>query len=391
MKRLAIVTTHPIQYNAPLFKLLAERKNIDIKVFYTWGESVLEKKYDPGFGKVIEWDIPLLDGYEYEFLVNTAKVKGSSHFKGIVNPNAVSVIERYSPDAILIYGWAFNSHLKLLRHFKNKIPVLFRGDSTLLDKTNLFQSLKRKIFLRYIYSFIDFALYTGKNNYRYYKKAGLNDKQLVFAPHAIDNTRFESENPSYKNEAKLIREEMGMMPTSMVFLFAGKLEPKKDVEILLNAFMKYASKTSLHLLIVGNGILENSLKKRYQAFNVHFLDFQNQKKMPAIYEVADIYVLPSKGPGETWGLSVNEAMANGKAIIVSDKCGCAADLIRPGENGFIFKSGDERELSKILETLICDRALVKQMQDCSKMIIQDYTLNHVAEAIEYIINKKILN
>jgi len=391
VKRLAIVTTHPIQYNAPLFKLLAERKNIDIKVFYTWGESVLEKKYDPGFGKVIEWDIPLLEGYEYEFLVNTAKEKGSDHFKGIVNPNAVSAIERYCPDAILIYGWAFSSHLKLLRHFKNKIPVLFRGDSTLLDKMNLFQSLKRKIFLRYIYSFIDFALYAGKNNYRYYKNAGLLDEQLVFAPHAIDNTRFESENSSYRNEAKWIREEMGMEPTSLVFLFAGKLEPKKDVEILLNAFMKYASKTSLHLLIVGNGILEDSLKKKYKAFNIHFLDFQNQKKMPAIYEVADIYVLPSKGPGETWGLSVNEAMANGKAIIVSDKCGCAADLIRPGENGFIFKSGDERELSKILETLIGDRALVKQMQDSSKMIIQDYTLNHVAEAIEYIINKKILN
>lgn len=65
MKRLAIITTHPIQYNAPLFKLLTQRNNITIKVFYTWGKSVLENKYDPGFKKNIEWDIPLLDGYGF--------------------------------------------------------------------------------------------------------------------------------------------------------------------------------------------------------------------------------------------------------------------------------------------------------------------------------------
>ena len=70
MKRLAIVTTHPIQYNAPLFKLIQERGNIQIKVFYTWGKTALKNKFDPGFGKYISWDIPLLDGYEYSFEKN---------------------------------------------------------------------------------------------------------------------------------------------------------------------------------------------------------------------------------------------------------------------------------------------------------------------------------
>ncbi len=89
MKRLAIITTHPIQYNAPLFKLLSKRNNISIKVFYTWGEAVLQKKYDPGFGKTIEWDIPLLEGYEYTFVENTAKKPGSHHFSGIDNPRLI--------------------------------------------------------------------------------------------------------------------------------------------------------------------------------------------------------------------------------------------------------------------------------------------------------------
>src|SRR5690242_286009 len=127
MRRLAIITTHPIQYNAPLFALLHARKVIEIKVFYTWGESVLHKKYDPGFGKVIEWDIPLLEGYPFEFLENVSVEKGSHHFKGIDNPFIISSVEKFNPDAILVYGWAFKSHLEAMRYFKKRIPVLFRG------------------------------------------------------------------------------------------------------------------------------------------------------------------------------------------------------------------------------------------------------------------------
>src|SRR6185312_6093732 len=168
MKRLAIVTTHPIQYNAPLFELLTKRNKIDIKVFYTWGETVLKRKYDPGFGKVIKWDIPLLEGYEYEFLANISSEKDSHHFNGIENPNIIKKINNYHPDAVLVYGWSFKSHLKVLRYYKNKIPVLFRGDSTLLDKKSWILSLKRNLFLRWVYRHIDFALYVGKNNYDYF-------------------------------------------------------------------------------------------------------------------------------------------------------------------------------------------------------------------------------
>ncbi|HEY0579871.1 MAG TPA: hypothetical protein VGC75_04115, partial [Candidatus Nitrosocosmicus sp.] len=85
MKRLAIVSTHPIQYYAPLFQLLASIPGVCLKVFYTWGESSVNKM-DPGFQKQIEWDIPLLEGYEYEFLVNTSDNPGTHHFNGIINP-----------------------------------------------------------------------------------------------------------------------------------------------------------------------------------------------------------------------------------------------------------------------------------------------------------------
>src|SRR5258705_3082651 len=123
VKKLAIITTHPIQYNAPLYQLLARRNNIGVKVFYTWGESVLEAKYDPGFKKEIKWDIPLLEGYEYEFLENCAVDKGSHQFKGIDNPGLIKAIQSYKADAILLYGWSYKSHLRLMRHFHKKVPI----------------------------------------------------------------------------------------------------------------------------------------------------------------------------------------------------------------------------------------------------------------------------
>ena len=132
--KIAIVTTHPIQYNAPFFRLLEQEPSITPKVFYTWSQTEYEQKYDPGFGKKIEWDIPLLEGYSYEFVNNKAKHPGSDHFMGIENPLLIKKIQEWKPDMVLVYGWSFKSHLQCLRYFNKKIPVLFRGDSTLLDE-----------------------------------------------------------------------------------------------------------------------------------------------------------------------------------------------------------------------------------------------------------------
>lgn len=388
MKRLAIVTTHPIQYNAPLFALLHLRKTIEIKVFYTWGESVLKEKYDPGFGKIIEWDIPLLEGYPFEFLENVSPEKGSHHFKGIDNPSIISSIDKFKPDAILVYGWAFKSHLKAMRHFKKRIPVLFRGDSTLLDHMSFPDKIKRLLFLRWIYRHIDFALNVGTNNFNYFRKSGVSVRQLVHTPHAIENDRFATISDSCKRYADDLRFRLNILPGSLVFVFAGKMESKKDPAILLEAFAQCNFNNPVHLLMVGNGELEVTLREKYQHIpGIHFMDFQNQLLMPAIYEVADVFVLPSKGPGETWGLSVNEAMANGKAIVVSDKCGCAIDLVISGVNGYIFTAGDLAHLKIILHQLARNKSGLDSMKAASKEIIEDYTTTRVAENIEKVVNR----
>jgi len=380
-KRLAIITTHPIQYNAPLFELLTQRGVIEVKVFYTWGKSVLSNKFDPGFGKVINWDIDLLKGYKYNFVQNVSNNPGSNHYNGIDNPTIIKEIEIWKADAILVYGWNFKSHLNCIRYFKGKIPVYFRGDSTMLDEKKSLKSILRRIFLKWVYSHIDHAFYVGESNFEYYKKLGLKNNQLIFAPHAIDNSRFIS-NEKSKKQASEIRQSLQINESDFVFLFAGKLEPKKNPELLLESFIAASFEKNIHLVFVGNGELEARLKSKSNSTNIHFLNFQNQSSMPGVYEMTNTFILPSAGPGESWGLAVNEAMANGKSIIVSDKCGCAKSLVFHDINGLVFQSQNSIELTQHLIKMVELKSEDNKMGKASLEIIKDFTFEKIAIAIE---------
>ncbi|MBN2167260.1 MAG: glycosyltransferase family 4 protein [Marinilabiliaceae bacterium] len=432
MKRLAIITTHPIQYNAPWFAMLAKEPDVELKVFYTWSQRQTDL-FDEKFGKAIEWDIPLLEGYDYTFVENVSKKPGTKSFWGIKCPTLINEILTYSPTHLLIFGWNFQAHFKVMRHFKGKIPVWFRGDSTLLDyevksikelmssiknqgwkeKKNFGVNKKKKYkktltshfsllttyikyklritFLSYIYKQIDTALYVGQANKAYFKACGLKKSRLKFVPHAIDNDRFkDSDTQRYKEKAQQWRTKMGIQPKDIVILFAGKFESKKNPLQLLNAFntlnnqninksihfgsddnqhTEVSSNTQilkspnpqiqtskhlnlhLHLIFTGSGPLEEQLKSQSKNLpNIHFLPFQNQSQMPVVYRLANIFCLPSQGPGETWGLAVNEAMACDIPVIVSDKVGCALDLtISPNK---VFKCGDDSDLSNKLIEMI---------------------------------------
>lgn len=384
MKKLAIITTHPIQYYAPVFKLLYQRQKIDIMVFYTWGEGGAQK-FDPGFGKNISWDLPLLEGYPYEWVKNISADPGSHHSKGIDNPDLINQINTWHPDALLVYGWFYKSHLKTLKYFKGKVPVIFRGDSTLLDDTGRIKSLVRSLFLKRIYRNVDYALYTGSNNKAYFKKCGLKEKQLFFAPHAVDNDRFAT---GRKDEAFALRNQLGISSDEKLLLFAGKFESKKDPLLLLEAFTDM-NEPGTHLLFAGNGILETELKNKASMHkNVHFIDFQNQLYMPVVYQACNIFCLPSKGPGETWGLAINEAMACGKTILISNKAGAGTDLVKDHENGLIFNAGDLTDLKSKLKTLLLyNKTALFTIGQQSRQIIEEWSFGKQVEAIEQLVDK----
>ena len=387
MKRLAIITTHPIQYNAPLFALLASRGKIALKVFYTWGNKVLENKFDPGFGKAVKWDIPLLEGYDVSFVENISKDPGSHHFKGIDNPTLIKEIEYWKADAVLVYGWSFKSHLKALRHFSGRIPVYFRGDSTILQQIGLLKTIGRKLLLKWIYKHVDIAFYVGTNNKAYYKKFGLKEMQLVFGPHAVDNYRFSTISKTQELWISELKRSTSLDQYNTVFVYAGKLEEKKNVSMLLETFSKINNK-SVGLVIVGNGALEELYKDNYKTCeNIHFMDFQNQSVMPLVYRLGDVLVLPSKGPSETWGLVVNEAMATGRAILVSSDCGAAVDLVQDGVNGYVFRSDCQDSLLEKLNLLIQQHDHFAAMGNASRRIVSNWSFEHICEAIEGVVSK----
>jgi glycosyltransferase involved in cell wall biosynthesis len=340
--------------------------------------------FDREFGKERSWDIPLLEGYEYTFVENVSSSPGSHHFNGIINPTLIKELELWQPNAVLVIGWSFKSHFKAMRHFKGKLPVLFRGDSTLLDEADGFSVKKkiRRLFLTWVYRFIDIAFYVGKANLDYYIAHKVSKNNLVFAPHAIDNERFGKDADLMNLQAKIMRKQMGIKDDEVVILFAGKLIPKKSPDTLLVSFCSL-NLNSAHLIIVGNGEMEENLRTTYQDNRfIHFLDFHNQSKMPIIYRVCDVFVLPSKGPGETWGLAVNEAMACKRAVIVSNKCGCAFDLVKQEVNGFIYDTNNNNELQLVLKKAIEKKEKLIEMGNQSLDIIKDCNFTSISKSIE---------
>ncbi len=375
--RLAIVSTHPIQYNAPIFKRLAQEPGITIKVFYTLSQSenIVE---DVEFGKTIQWDIPLLEGYEYTFVPNISKKPSTKHFKGIQNPQLQQEIENWKADALLVYGWSFKSHLTIMRYFKGRIPVFFRGDSTLLNERAGLKKIARRIFLRWVYHYVDTAFYVGSYNKTYFIAHGLKEQQLIYVPHVIDNERYSQLSPVQELELKKLRKDIGIEGAKNVFLFVGKFIDVKNVFLLLDAFRSDNLLKEVPLLIVGEGHYEKKLKIIAQGEkNIHFLPFQNQATMPMIYRLGTVLILPSKS--ETWGLAVNEAIASGLAVVLSSQVGCAPEMVREEINGYIFGSEDLPSLkNKLKKALQLSPASITQ---ANKEIIAIHSLSATTSKI----------
>ena len=382
LPRLAIVSTHPIQYYAPLFQALARSKSLLPRVFYTWSQTAAAPVADPGFNRAITWDVPLLDGYEFEFVPNIAARPGTDHFQGLRNPGLIRAIETWGADAVLVFGWNSHSHLQALRHFNRRIPVFFRGDSTLLDPTRWWRRAARRVVLSWIYRHIDVAIAVGSNNRDYFRWCGVPADHIRMAPHAIDTARFADPDGAHAQRAAQWRDELGIPAAARVLLYAGKLQPKKDPLLLLQAFVSCG--VPGHLVFVGNGPLEAELRARAQGrADVHFLPFQNQQAMPGVYRLGDVFVLPSRGPGETWGLALNEALASHRPVIAGSKVGGARDLVTDGVNGWTFQSAHLEQLTAVIgKALGCEPSTLAAMGAAAGLESERWSIPAAAAGIE---------
>ena len=386
MLKLAIITSHPIQYYAPWFSYINQNTDLELKVFYLWDFGVT-KTVDQEFKKSIKWDIPLLQGYNYEFVPNISKNPGTENIGGLKNPSLLARVTEYSPHAVMLIGYNYASLYRFILQWDiRKAPLIFRGDSHLLQSRQGWKEVLKRKFISRIYSRFAYFLYVGKANYKYFAYHGVKPEQLVFAPHAIDNQRFLAAADTAKIEATKWKKELGIPDNHQVILFAGKFNQKKRPLDLLQAYKK-AELKDVSLLFVGNGALETELKTQAANYpNIFFAPFQNQQSMPRTYAMADLFILPSYSYSETWGLAVNEAMCLSCPIIVSTHVGCGQDLVQEYQNGLVFEAGNVSDLTKLIKLAFSDLERLKQWGQTSYEIIQNYSYKQATEGLQKVLN-----
>lgn len=379
--RLAVIATHPIQYFAPWFAYLALRSGLDLRVFYLCDVGVAGH-LDRGFQVPVTWDVPLLKGYAHEFVPNRSTSPGTGGYFGLWNPDLPARLRAWRPDAVLLtaYNYASIGNL-LLRWGRSEAPLIFRGDShRLVPQPGPREAAKRRIIARIFRRFAA-ALYVGSANRDYFRLHGVPEKHLFHSPHAVDGDRFLAARGAAEAEAQAWKRSLGIPEGHRVVLFAGKFEEKKRPLDLLRAFGD-ARLERASLLYVGSGHQERELRAAAAGNpDVFFSPFRNQSLMPGTYAACDVFVLPSCGPNETWGLAVNEAMCMGRAVIVSDHVGCARDLVIPEKSGLVFAAGDVVSLRDALRKALADPSRLKAWGERASAHVRSFNYEHAAAGL----------
>jgi glycosyltransferase involved in cell wall biosynthesis len=357
MQRLAIVVSHPIQYHAVWYRSLA--RVTDLEVFFCHHQAPADQAA-AGFDVEFEWDVPLLDGYNYTWLENRAVHPDVSRFSGCDTPQIGAILRARRFDACLVSGWYLKSYIQAIFACRREgIHLLSRGESQLATRRSVAWTTAKWLPYRWLLGRIDAHLYIGAANLEYLRHYGVPDSRLFFAPYFVDNAFFHERaaDARQSGRAASIRTALGIPERACVFVFVGKLISRKRPADLVRA-LALARHVGSHawLLVVGSGALQPALESLAQELNVpaRFVGFRNQSEVPDYLAAADALVLPSDAT-ETWGLVVNEAMACGLPAVVSTAAGCCRDLVDDSRTGFRFDAGDCAALADALMKM--ERAL----------------------------------
>jgi glycosyltransferase involved in cell wall biosynthesis len=343
--RLGILTSHPIQYQAPWFRGLAQ--GLELEVFFAHQQAAREQS---DFGVAFEWDVDLLSGYPHRFLRNVAGRPSVNHFSGCDTPEVAELIRGGGFGAFIVSGWYLKSYWQAVRACRRAgVPVLVRGDSQLRTPRSWFKRLWKEVSHRWLLRHFDGFMVVGERNREYLRHYGVPAARMFDSPHFVDNAWFAARAAQARPSRAVQRADWGAAAGTVVALFVGKFIAKKrpgDLLLALRRLAEIGAQRDVLGVFVGSGELEGALQAEANRLGVaaRFVGFKNQTELPRCYVSADVLVLPSDG-GETWGLVVNEAMACGLPAIVSDAVGCAPDLIEAGQTGFTFPVGDGEALA----------------------------------------------
>jgi glycosyltransferase involved in cell wall biosynthesis len=380
MTRLAIITTHPIQYYAPWFRYMAQHTTLDLRVFYLWDFGTRATR-DPDFGVAIEWDLPLTEGYAHQFVPNASAHPGTTRFGGMHNPTLLAEVRAFAPDAVLMMAYNYRATMEfILRWDRRRAPLMFRGDSHRIGGIRRSpRELLRRAYIAWVYRHFGACLAVGSANREYLRLHAVPESRIFTSPHAIDNARFEA-TPATVAEAARFRGGLGVPAGDRAALYVGKFIPRKRVADVVRAFLKAGLGERESLMLVGSGSEEASLRALANGHpKIFFAPFQNQSRMPAVLAAADIVVLPSSI--ETWGLILNEAMAAGRAVAATTSVGAAEDLVKDDTNGFVVRTGDVDAWAARLGTALRDSATLRRWGAASRGIVARHSYREATQGV----------
>ncbi len=384
---LYFLNSHPIQYFAPLYRKIGALAEFDLEVIFCSSHG-LGGELDREFGTRVKWDIPVLEGYRSRFLKNHSFSPGIYGFWGLLNLGLIPLLFSQKRGVLVVHGWGYASNLlallvgRLAGH-----TVCLRGETPACheDRFSGWRRSLRSFFVKNLLGRLaHFCLYIGDENRRFYLRYGIPEKKLVFTPYAVDNDRFGSEADRLVPQRESLRMELGLPIDKVVVLFSGKYIPKKRPLDLLHAFAQCPTKEKAHLVFMGEGSLRAEMERaiaRGGLGNVTLTGFVNQSEVSKYYAAADLFVMCSDY-GETWGLSTNEAMNFQLPVLLSDRTGCCADLVEPGLNGYVFRTGDVQALAEKLDAFISmSPEQRRRMGAHSRRIIGRYSYDRIIEGL----------
>jgi len=336
---LTIFALHVIQYQAPLYAELAQHPDLDLHVAF-FSDKGAKPYFDAGFARRVRWDIDLLAGYEHSFVPRSPLRR------------LLAVLARVRrSDAILVHGhsapWML---ITTLLATLTRTPYLLRGDSWVEGTATGWRKTVRNAVVRLVVGRSAAGLGNGIRNADFYRAFGC--REVVMAPYSVDNERFRTGADQARRGREGRLRALGLDPSLPTIISAAKLSPVKRPLDLVGSlpWMKFQA----NLVFVGDGKLASSVAEAARGQRVAMLGFVNQTDMPAALALGDIFALASDV--EPWGLVVNEAMACGLLPVVSDRVGCAPDLVEGV--GETFPAGDVRALAAAL-----DRAVARLRDD----------------------------
>jgi glycosyltransferase involved in cell wall biosynthesis len=388
---LAVIGTHPVQYQAPVYTALAKRFRVPVHAIYGSDFSI-RGGFDQLFQKSITWDNFTIDPSVTTFL-STVEDHAPRSVSEISTARLGRALKRVSPAAVLLTGYYPKFHLSaFLTARRRGIPILFRAETT--DHTwegTPIRAWVRDGLLRMLYRNCHCLLPVGTHSYEHYKRLGCPETKLLFAPYCVDTSAFAADEEARARLREPRRRELGVGDDDILLLFSGKLARHKGPQFLIDAVrrMAPADRDRMVVVFVGAGPEQDRLRELASAgekVRTYFAGFQNQTQLSPYYHAADLLIMPSTPYPpykETWGLVVNEALHHGVPCIVSDSVGCAVDLIEPGKTGEVTGTGNAPSLAAGIERalpLVGDPNIRRECRDRVSRFTVEYAAAGIAKA-----------